>query len=57
MIGHSALVVALSRVIVLLVAIYWFVNREVREPPTTESLDENSLTNQIIVSELYLQFC
>lgn len=46
----SALVVSLSGVIVLLVAIYWFINSEVRELPATKSLDENSLTNQTVIS-------
>lgn len=41
----SALVVALSGIVVLIVAIYWFGNIEVRGLPATESLDENSLVS------------
>lgn len=43
----SELVVTLSGGIVLLVAVYWFANREIRSLPSTDSMDEESLMAQI----------
>lgn len=47
----SALVVGLCGMIVLLVAIYWLFNSVVRDLPATNSLDENSLTQPMVVTE------
>lgn len=44
----STFVVMFSGVVVLLVALYWFMNQTVRTLPATEALDENSLMNQTV---------